>query len=183
MRNVPRLLLIAAMATLVLGASAVHAANIKIGVVDINKLISGSPQALAAEKEMQQKFGSRRSALVVQQNKIKALQDKINRNGSVMSAEQLQALQNELDADQQDLSRKESDLQADYTEWHNQKLGEIQQAILQEVQKYAKAHQFNLIVGPGVLYADGTVDVTDQVLAQLQKDYKTPAGSSPSRSK
>ena len=180
MRVVPRLLLVGAITILVLSAGAVHAANIKIGVVDINKLISGSPQAQAAEKEVQQKFGSRRNALVAQQNKIKALQDKINRNGSVMSAEQLQNLQNQLDADQQDLSRKESDLQADYTEWHNKKLSEIQQAILQEVQKYAKAHQYNLIVGPGVLYADGTVDVTDQVLAQLQKDYKTPTGSAAS---
>lgn len=177
MRFVPRLILVITVAALLLGAGAVHAADIKIGVVDMQKLMKESPQAQAAEKEMQQKFGSRRNALLAQQNKIKGLQDQINRNGPVMSATQLQNLQNQLDTEQQDVSRKESDFQADLNEWQNQKLGEIQQVVVKEVQKYAKAHQFNLIVGLGIVYADGTVDVTDQVLAQLQKDYQAPAAT------
>lgn len=177
MRYVSRLLLVVTITALVLGAGAVHAADIKIGVVDMQKLMKESPQAQAAGKEMQQKFGSRRNAIIAQQNQIKALQDKINRNGSVMSSEQLQNLQNQLDSDQQDLSRKESDFQADLNAWQNQKLGPIQQMVVTEVQKYAKAHQFNLIMGLGIVYADGTVDVTDQVLAQLQKDYKVPAAT------
>lgn len=169
------LLLVTIVGLLVLCAGMARAADLKIGVVNIQELIKDSPQAKAADAEKQQKFGSRYNALVAQQNKIKALQDQISRNGSVMSAAQLQNLQNQLDADQQDLSRKEGDFQADYNQWQNEKLGSIQQAIAQEVQKFAKAHQYNLIIGPGVVYADNTIDVTNQVLMQLQKDYKTSA--------
>lgn len=180
MQCVSRSLLMLAAAVLVLSAGMVQAADLKIGVVNMQELMKESPQAKAAEAEMQQKFGSRRNALLAEQNKIKALQDQINRNGSVMSAAQLQNLQNQLDADQQDMSRKESDFQADLNEWQNQKLGAIQQIVVKEVQAFAKAHQYNLIVGLGIVYADGSVDVTDQVLAQLQKDYKTPAAAAAS---
>lgn len=180
MRFVSRVFLVAAVAGLVLCAGTLQAADIKIGVVNMQELMKESPQAKAAEAEMQQKFGSRRTALLAQQNKIKALQDQINRNGSVMSAEQLQNLQNQLDSEQQDMSRKESDFQADLNQWQNQKLGGIQEIVIKEVQAYAKAHQYNLIVGLGIVYADGTVDLTKQVLAQLQKDYKAPAASTAS---
>ncbi|MGB9429921.1 MAG: OmpH family outer membrane protein [Gammaproteobacteria bacterium] len=153
------------------------AADIRIGEVDMQKLMQESPQALAATKQMEQKFGSRRNDIVAQQNKVKNLQDQINRNGAVMSAAQLQSLQSQLDTEQQDLSRKESDFQADLNEWKNQQLGVIQQDVIKEVQAFAKAQKYNLIIGVGVLYADGTVDVTDQVLSRLQKDFKAPGAS------
>ncbi|MGH8281981.1 MAG: OmpH family outer membrane protein [Gammaproteobacteria bacterium] len=175
MRFAYRMLLVVAAAGLLLGAGTLQAADLKIGVVNMQALMKDSPQAKAAEAEMQRKFGSRRSALLAQGNKVKALQEQINRNGSVMSATQLQNLQNQMDADQQDLSRKENDFQADLNQWQNQKLGAIQEIVVKEVQTFAKAHNYNLIVGLGIVYADGTVDVTDQVLAQLQKDYKAPA--------
>ncbi|MGA9852382.1 MAG: OmpH family outer membrane protein [Gammaproteobacteria bacterium] len=154
------------------------AVDVKIGVVDMAALLDKSPQAEAAKKEMHLKFDSRGKALQSEQDNIKNLQDQINRNGAVMSASQLQDLQNQLDNQQQDFSRKQSDYMADVNAQRNEELGKLQQVILKAVQEFAKNQRYNLIIGEGVFYADGTVDVTDQVLGQLQKDFKAPAGSS-----
>jgi len=154
----------------------ISAAEIKIGVVDRATLLQQSPQAQAATQQMQQKFGSRSKDLLAQQNKIKDLQDQINRNGAVMSASQLQTLENQLDSLQQDFRRKQDDFQADVNTQRNQELGELQAAIDRAAQKFAKTEKYNLIIDKGVTYyADGTVDVTDQVLSQMQKDFKLQA--------
>lgn len=160
------------------GMGSAHALDVKLGVVDMAKLLQQAPQAQTATKEMEQKFNSRRKDLLAQQNKIKDMQDQINRNGAVMSAAQLQGLQNQLDNLQQDFQRKQSDYMADVNTQRNEELGKIQQAILKAVQEFAKNQNYNLIIGEGVFYADGTVDVTTQVLAQLQKDFKA-AGNAP----
>lgn len=156
------------------------AAELKIGVVDRATLLQQSPQAQAATKVMEQKFGSRGKDLVAQQNKIKDLQDQINRNGAVMSAGQLQSLENQLDSLQQDFRRKQDDFQADVNSQRNQELSELQAAIDKAAQKFAKAQNYNLIIDKGVTYyADGTVDVTNQVFSQMQKDFKLQINNPP----
>lgn len=157
-------------------AGQISAAELKIGVVDRQVLLQQSPQAEAATKQMHQKFDSRSKDLQAQQNKIKDLQDQINRNGAVMSANQLQTLENQLDNLQQDFRRKQDDFQADVNAQRNLEISELQAAIDKAAQKFAKTQKFNLIIEKGVTYyADSTVDVTDQVLSQMQSDYKSQA--------
>jgi Skp family chaperone for outer membrane proteins len=50
--------------------------------------------------------------------------------------------------------------------------------VLKAVQEFAQSQKYNLIVGDGVFYKDNSVDVTDQVLAQMQKDFKAESAAS-----
>ncbi len=156
----------------------VQAADIKIGVVDMSSLLQKSPQAQTASQDMAKKFDSRKKDLVSEQDKIKNMQDTLNKNGAVMSASQLQDAQAQLDELQRDFSRKQSDYMDDVNMERNAALSRLQQEVLKAVQEFAQAQKYNLIVGDGVFYKDNTVDVTDQVLAQMQKDYKTENAAS-----
>lgn len=179
MKSVVKLLvLLTALAGFGLAATG-RAAEVKIGVVDMATLLQKAPQAAAATAALHKRFDARNKALQDEQNKVKQLQDQINRNGAVMSASQLQGLQTQLDNLQQDLSQKQNDFSSDFNTQRNEELRGIQQAILKAVDEYAKSQKYNLIIGEGVFYADGTVDVTNQVLAQLQKDFKSGGGSAP----
>ena len=155
-----------------------HAADLKIGVVDMSSLLQKSPQAQSASQEMAKKFDSRKKDLVSEQDKIKNLQDTLSKNGAVMSASQLQDSQAQLDELQRDFSRKQSDYMDDVNMERNAALSRLQQQVLKAVQEFAQAQKYNLIVGDGVFYKDNTVDVTDQVLAQMQKDYKAESAAS-----
>ncbi|MGH8369616.1 MAG: OmpH family outer membrane protein, partial [Gammaproteobacteria bacterium] len=141
--------------------------------VNMEKLMQESPQAHAALQLMKKKFGGRGADLVAEQTKIKGLHDKITKNGAKMTAGQLQDAQTELDDLQRDYSRKQSDLQDDVNAEKNQEIAKLQRDIYEAVQVFAKGKKYNLIIGEGVFYADGTVDITDQVLAQLQKDFQS----------
>ncbi len=174
MKLVSKLLSLLVVFSAVMYTGNISATEIKIGVVDRAILLQKSPQAEAATKLMHQKFDSRGNDLTAQQNKIKDLQDQINRNGAVMSASQLQTLENQLDSLQQDFRRKQDDFTSDVNNQRNQELADLQAAIDVAAQKYAKAQHYNLIIDKGVAYyADSTVDITDQVLSQMQKDFNS----------
>lgn len=178
MKRVTKLCLLMTVISAVMYTGTISAAELKIGVVDRQVLLQQSPQAKAAQVEMHQKFDSRGNELTAQQNKIKDLQDQINRNGAVMSASQLQTLENQLDSLQQDFRRKSDDFQADLNTQRNLELGNLQAAIDDAAQKYAKTQNYNLILDKGVAYyADSTVDITDQVLSQMQKDFNSQTKS------
>lgn len=149
------------------------AAETRVGVVNMARLLQQSPQAQSASKKMEKKFDTRRKDLMAEQDKIKNLQDKINKNGAVMSSSQLQDMQSQLDDLQRDFNRKQSDYLDDVNAQRNEELGKLQHDIIEAVQIFAKQKKYNLIIGEGVFYADDTVDVTDQVLAELQKEFQS----------
>ncbi|MFI4967704.1 MAG: OmpH family outer membrane protein [Gammaproteobacteria bacterium] len=155
-----------------------QAADLKIGVVDMPSLLQKSPQAQSASQDMAKKFDSRKKDLMAEQDKIKNLQDQLNKNGAVMSASQLQDSQSQLDELQRDFSRKQSDYMDDVNMERNSALSRLQQQVLKAVQEFAQSQKYNLIVGDGVFYKDNSVDVTDQVLAQMQKDFKAETAAS-----
>lgn len=155
-----------------------QAADIKIGVVDMPSLLQKSPQAQSASQEMAKKFDSRKKDLVAEQDKIKNQQDQLSKNGAVMTASQLQEAQSQLDELQRDFSRKQSDYMDDVNMERNAALSRLQQEVLRAVQEFAQAQKYNLIIGDGVFYKDNTVDVTDQVLAQMQRDFKAESAAS-----
>ena len=169
--------MVLAAAALVISMQA-QAADIKIGVVDMPSLLQKSPQAQAASQEMSKKFDSRKKDLMAEQDKIKNLQDQLSKNGAVMSANQVQDAQSQLDELQRDFSRKQSDYMDDVNMERNAALSRLQQDVLKAVQEFAQEKKYNLIVGDGVFYKDNSVDVTDQVLAQMQKDFKAENAAS-----
>lgn len=156
-----------------------QAAEIKIGVVDMSTLLQKSPQGQNASQEMAKKFDSRKKDLVSEQDKIKNMQDQLSKNGAVMTASQLQDSQSQLDEMQRDFSRKQSDYVDDVNTERNNVLSRLQQEVIKAVQEFAQTQKYNLIIpGDSIFYKDNTVDVTDQVLAQMQKDYKAESAAS-----
>jgi len=158
-------------------AAGAQAADLKIGAIDISVLLQKSPQALNAQSEMQKKFDARRKELAAEQDEIKTKQDALSKNGATMTASQAQEAQAQLDELQRDFSRKSGDYQDDFNMERNAELSKLQQDVFKAAQEFAQSAKFNLIIAEGVVYKDAAVDVTDQVLAQMQKDYKAANAS------
>jgi outer membrane protein len=160
-------------------ATGVQAADLKIGAVKMGTLMEKSPQGTALKADMTKKFEGRQKDLVAEQDKIKNLQDQLNRNGATMTASQVQDAQAQIDDLQRDLSRKASDFQDDAAMARNAALSTLQQDALKAVQEFAQSQKYNVILGDSV-YADSSVDVTDQVLEQMKKDYQAASGNAKS---
>ncbi len=66
------------------------------------------------------------------------------------------------------VQRRFNELQEDLNLRRNEEVGRMQRALLMEVQAYARANGFQLVVSEGVLFATEAVDITPQVIAALK---------------
>jgi outer membrane protein len=73
---------------------------------------------------------------------------------------------------QRELTRLQTEFQEDLNLRQNEEYGLLQRAMLKEVQEYAQAQGYDLIVGDGVLYVNAAVNITDDVLRVVEANYQ-----------
>jgi outer membrane protein len=143
-------------------------AETKIGYVNFQKLLEEAPQTKSAMQALENEFGPRRRELMTMQNDLKAKEDKLQKESAVM-AESDRANADKTFRDQQrEFSRKAGEFQDDASTRKNEELGKVQRFLFGEIQTYANAQGYDLVLGDGVLFAKPPLDITAAVLAQLQ---------------
>jgi len=148
-------------------------ANLKIGVVSLPRLLKEAPQAQASMAELQQEFAPRERSIRAQQEEFQSRSEQIQRDLAVMSEEERRTAERELRESQRDTQRLLDEFREDYNLRVNEELGKLQRSLLKEVQDYARASGYDLIVGDGVLYASDVVNITDEVLRKLQENFES----------
>jgi len=169
------------LAALLLGMGPAAAqAQLKIGVVNVRQLMEESPQARAATRASEDEFAQRKRELENQQKEYKARADKFQRDSAVMSQAERDKAEREMRDNQRDFERKVNEYQEDVQVRQNEEIGRMQRALLEEVQTYAKAQGYDLVLGEGVLYAKEAVNITSAVLSALEAKAK-PAATPPAK--
>jgi outer membrane protein len=157
-------------------------AELKIGVVNYSKLLQEAPQAKAAQEALRGEFSGKQRELATQQAGLKAKQDKLEKDGATMTADQRAKAEKELRDGNRDYSQKLNDYQEDFNTRQNEELSRLQSALIAEVQSFALSQKFDLVLADGVIFASPVLDVTTSVLASLQARAATPAPAAPAAS-
>jgi outer membrane protein len=180
-RLISRYSVVGLMAVAAAWAGTAAAAEEKIAVVDFQRLIDESPQGKAASEAMRAEFAPRERTLQAQQQALKAKQDKLQKDGATMTEEQRTRAEKELRDGARDLERARSEFNDDATARRNEELSRLQRALFEEVQTYAKAQSYDLVLsGEGVVYASQPYNITPAILTALQaRGPATPAAATP----
>ena len=139
----------------------------KIGVVNFQKLLEDAPQTKTAMAALETEFSPRRRDLLTMQNELKARDEKLQREGAVMAETDRAKAEKSLRDEQREFSRKAGEFQDDASTRRNEELGKVQRYLVSEIQAYAAAQGFDLVLGDGVFFAKPQLDITAQVLAVL----------------
>jgi outer membrane protein len=158
-------------------APAVHAADLKIGFVNFGRLLEESPQAKSAQQALEGEFLPRQREVAAQQKSLEEKRDKLKKEAAVMSEADRVRTEREVRDLELNVTRRFNELQEDLNLRRNEEVGRMQRALLQEVQAYARANGFQLVVSEGVLFAADGVDITPQVVAAIKS--KSPAPATP----
>jgi outer membrane protein len=162
--------------------SAQASAEIKIGVVNFQKLLEEAPQTKTAMQALENEFAPRRRDLLTMQNDLKARDEKFQKEGTVMSEADRAKSEKALRDEQREFSRKAGEFQDDASTRRNEEIGKVQRYLVTEIQAYANAQGFDLVLGDGVFFAKPTFDVTANVLAVLAtKPTTLPAAAPPGK--
>lgn len=140
----------------------------KIGFVNIAKLMEDAPQVKSATKKMEGEFAPREKELVALQKEIKTLEDKLARDGAMMSESERGKKERDIISMQRELKRAQEEFREDLNIRRNEEMGTLQRKLFDAVVAVAKEQKFDLIVESAV-YASDKVDVTNEVLKRLSK--------------
>lgn len=163
-------------ATAFVGAPAF--AQSKIGVVDYGRLMEESPQAKVALDGIRNEFAPKQKELQNTQVALKAKEDKLQKDGATMSADQRTRTEKELRDGYRDLARRQQEVQDDFNARRNEEMSRLQRTLIEEVRTYAKGQNFDLVLADGVLFANPSLDITPAVLANL-KAHAPGGGAAP----
>jgi outer membrane protein len=148
------------------------AQNAKIGVVSLQAIVERAPQTKAVMDALREEFAPREREIVAKQKEIEDLQAKVQKDLAVMGETERRNAEKNL----RDLGREFERLRTEYQEdsnlRQNEEFGVLQRSVLKEVQDYAQAQGYDLIVGDGVLYVSSTVNITEDVLNVVIANYE-----------
>lgn len=149
---------------------AAGAETYKIGAVDALKVLEQSPQAEAARKMIEKEFAPRDKKLVAEQKKIRDLEEKMNKDGAIMSEQERTKFEREIISAKRELKRSQDEFREDLNFRRNEEFAKIQKKIALAVQQIAKDEQFDLILDSGVVFASDKVNITNLIINKLKQD-------------
>ena len=150
----------------------VNAADIKIGVVSVERILTEAPQVEAVNTSMLEQFGPKRDALQALEKEITKMQENYKRNELVMTEDKLKELKKEIIGKIQKLKQTEAMLTQEVSTVRNQELAVLQQQVKGVIDEIAKEGKYNLILSEGVAYADDKHDITNDVLNKMKAAFK-----------
>tara|TARA_R110002096_G_scaffold130643_3_gene279877 strand:- start:2754 stop:3290 length:537 start_codon:yes stop_codon:yes gene_type:complete len=163
----------AAIGVVFLSAFALPAAaqEIKIGVVSLQAIVERAPQTKAVMDALREEFAPREREILAKQKEIEDLQAKVQKDLAVMGETERRNAEKNLRDLGRDFQRLQTEYQEDSNVRQNEEFGVLQRNVLKEVQDYAQAEGYDLIVGDGVLYVSNTVNITEEVLNAIVANY------------
>ena len=150
----------------------VNAADLKIGVVSVERILTEAPQVDAVNTSMLEQFGPKRDALQSLEKEITKMQENYKRNELVMTEDKLNESKKDIIGKIQKLKQTEAQLTQEVSTVRNKELGELQQQVRGVIEAIAKEEKYSLILSEGVAYADDKHDITDQVLDKMKSAFK-----------
>lgn len=152
-------------------ASAALAQDIRIGYVDMKRLLDSAPQVIAGRAELDIEFRPRNNQLLADEELLLQMEQELAA-ASGLTREQIAARQREIRNLRRSIERRREDLAEELNFRRNQQIKELGDGIELAVETVAKQQGYDLVLSSPVAYASEAIDITDEVLAFLETDYE-----------
>lgn len=145
------------------------AAELKVGYVQVDKILQEAPQTAESGKKLEKEFSPRSQELDRLAKQIKDLETALDKDGLTITEAERRSKERDVQNIKTEFQRKQRELREDINLRKNEELGSLQDRINKAVQSVAKAENYDLVVYSGVAYAAEKIDITDKVLKSLGK--------------
>lgn len=164
-----KLLLALMLAASMTMATGLQAAELKVGYVQVDKILQEAPQTAESGKKLEKEFGPRTQELDRMQKQIKDMETALDKDSLTMSETDRRNKERDISNQKIEFQRKQRELREDVNLRKNEELGSLQDRINKAVTAVSEAEGYDLVIYGGVAYASKKVDITDKVLKSLGK--------------
>ena len=157
------------MAGLVTFAISAQSADLKVGYVQVDKILQEAPQTAESGKKLEREFSPRSQELDRMAKQIKDLEAALDKDGLTITEAERRNKERDVQNIKIEFQRKQRELREDINLLKNEELGSLQDRVNKAVQTVSEAEGYDLVVYSGVAYASKKIDITDKVLKILGK--------------
>lgn len=147
---------------------AAHAAELKIGFVNTEKVFRDAPIAIKAQKKLEKEFQTREQDIQKQVKQARDLQSYLEKEGLTISEAERNKKQKDLANLSRDIQHAQREFREDLNQRKNEEFASVQERARKAIVEIAEKEKFDLIV-ENVVYASPKVDITDRVLKALDR--------------
>jgi len=155
-----------------LSGSVLYAQPVKIGYINIDHVVTSSPQFSQANDRVIRKFKPKERDLLLLRNNIQALVNKFNKNKDDFSQSEIKKEINKITNLEQKLKQQALTLKKQLALENKQSLGKIQNLINMVIRKISEEQNFDLILYQKVAYASKKINITTLVSQKLKQQFK-----------
>jgi outer membrane protein len=140
--------------------------ELRIGVVNTDKLLRESVAAQRSEKKLEREFATRQAEVEKITKRFRDASIAFDKDQLAMSDETRRSKQRELEGLSRDAQRAQRELREDFNLRKNEELVQLQERAQRAIQRIAEAEKFDVILQDPV-FASARVDITERVLKAL----------------
>lgn len=161
--------------SLVLPTLSLAADSVKIGCIDLQRVVYESEAGKKAKADIDALVTSKKSVLDGKRKPIEKLRSELEKQGSVLSPEAKKSKQEELEKLEREYLRTAQDSDAEVRKKDTELRDMILKEILELVGKIGKEEGYTLIIERGsVLYLDKGIDITDMIIKKYNESKTKP---------
>ena len=158
--------------SLIMMATSFAQADLKIAIVDMQKVVQSSAAGKKAKATLEDEFNKKKKELEKKEAELKKLNDDIEKKKAVMSEDALQKRHQEFQGEmmkyrdlvnksQSEIQKRQSELSAPILE----KISKILDRLMKE-----KSYDLILENNPGILRSTAALNISEEVLKELEKE-------------
>ncbi|MFN4265899.1 MAG: OmpH family outer membrane protein [Aquabacterium sp.] len=151
---------------LVLGSLAAHAQELKIGYVNLDKVLRDAAPAKAAQTKLQAEFSRREKDLVELEDRLKTASEKFDKDALTMAESERGRRQRDIIEQDRELQRKRREFQEDLNQRKNEELSSVLDRANRVVKQIFEQEKYDVILQEAVFVAP-RIDITDKVIRAL----------------
>jgi outer membrane protein len=156
-----------------------HAADLKIGVIEPQKVLDGTRNGKKIKDSLQEYVKSRQRIIDLEEEELKKMEEDLVKQSAVLSADAKKEKEETFRKRMMEYQRKVGQLNQEVQNKKKEVLEEFNKGLEQIVRGIADKEKLSLVVEKGdngagalVVYSHPSLDITDRVIKELDKGAK-----------
>lgn len=151
---------------LLLLASSLAMADMKIGFVNTERVFREAPIAIAAQKKLEKEFAPRDAELQKMAKQARDLQSQLEKGSAMLSDNDRRNKERDLANINREYQRILREFREDLNVRRNEELTKVQDRARKAIQSYGEAEKYDVILEDAI-YFSPKIDITDHIIHML----------------
>ncbi|KYG65750.1 hypothetical protein AZI86_01350 [Bdellovibrio bacteriovorus] len=147
-------------------------ADIKIAIVDMQKVVQSSSAGKKAKATLEEEFNKKKKELEKKEAELKKMNDDIEKKKAVMSEDALQKRHQEFQGEMMKYRELVNKSQGEIQKRQSELAAPIMEKISKVLDRMMKEKAYDLILenNPGILRSVSSMNISDEVLKEIEKE-------------